>query len=435
MPSRSSRSRPASRTSCSEPTGSASLDLSPSLVAIRSCRRDLTLRAAAKDRSRCGTLTAVHRWLRGVTAPAQVQTFGSRLRRARRRSAEALARLLVAERAGDPGLVEGTRLQAERRSPPRSRARGRCRTSPGRRSRWSSGRRRRRAAAEDARRARRPRRCGGSRAGRRRARAARGDLAHEARSPPRRGCRGGAGRRRAPRARRAPTPRRRPRPRAAPSRDRASAPAGTRPRTARAGTPPRARRGRLRRRRARGSAPTTRRSRAPPPALNPRGMSGVSRISTPCSSRASCGAGADAVEDRLPGDAATDALGGAEDPLEVDGAVRGRLLGVVDDHLPEVRLGAERVRRQHPDLDEVPEVAERGRAPRAPRPVGGQRVVVAPGDLPQRAGAHCPLEVDVQLDLRVATELGHRRRGYSHAMSVGSTELIQERRRRLGRRR
>ena len=142
-------------------------------------------------------------------------------------------------------------------------------------------------------------------------------------------------------------------------------------------------------------------------------------------------AGADAVEDRLPGDAATDALGGAEDALEVDGAVRGRLLRVVDDHLPEVRLGAERVRRQHPDLDEVPEVPERVER----LEVVGQRVVVAPGDLPQRVGADCALEVDVQLDLRVATELGHRRRGYSHAMSVGSTELIQERRRRLGRRR
>ena len=66
---------------------------------------------------------------------------------------------------------------------------------------------------------------------------------------------------------------------------------------------------------------------------------------------------ADAFEDVLPRAAAADALGRAEDPLEVDGAVRGRLGRVVDDHLAEVRFLLQRVRREDPDLDEVAEVA------------------------------------------------------------------------------
>jgi hypothetical protein len=65
-----------------------------------------------------------------------------------------------------------------------------------------------------------------------------------------------------------------------------------------------------------------------------------------------------ALEDLLPGAAATDALRRAEDRLEVDGAVRRGLRRVVDDDLPEVGRRPERVRRQDPDLDEVAEVAE-----------------------------------------------------------------------------
>src|SRR5206468_10328486 len=68
---------------------------------------------------------------------------------------------------------------------------------------------------------------------------------------------------------------------------------------------------------------------------------------------------ADALEDVLPRAPVPDALRGAEDALDVDGAVRRGLGRIVDDHLPVVALSLERVRRQDPDLDEVPEVAER----------------------------------------------------------------------------
>src|SRR5262249_28849375 len=63
-------------------------------------------------------------------------------------------------------------------------------------------------------------------------------------------------------------------------------------------------------------------------------------------------------EDLVPAASAPDALARREDPLDVDGAVRGGLGCVVEHDLAEVLLRPERVGRQHPDLDEMGEVAE-----------------------------------------------------------------------------
>jgi len=63
-------------------------------------------------------------------------------------------------------------------------------------------------------------------------------------------------------------------------------------------------------------------------------------------------------EDLVPADAPPGPLDRAEDRLEIDGPVALRLAGIVDDDLAEVLLGAQAVRREDPDLDEVVEVAE-----------------------------------------------------------------------------
>ena len=149
-----------------------------------------------------------------------------------------------------------------------------------------------------------------------------------------------------------------------------------RARTAPAGTPPRARRGRRRRRRGRGSAPTTRPSRAPPPGRSRAGCrasAGSRRRAAPSPPARRCRRPRRSSSQVQP---RRDALGRAEDPLEVDGAVGRRLGRVVDDHLAEVRLLLERVRRQDPDLDEVAEVGElveRGEALDACRPAARSR--------------------------------------------------------------
>jgi hypothetical protein len=108
-----------------------------------------------------------------------------------------------------------------------------------------------------------------------------------------------------------------------------------------------------------------------------------------------------AVEDLVPADPAPHPLGRREDRLEVDGAVRGRLGRVVDDHLAEVLRCSQRIRRQDPDVDEVGEVTEVVQLREPLHGLGGQRVVVPAGDLEQRRRPHRPLEVDVELDLRV----------------------------------
>ena len=109
-----------------------------------------------------------------------------------------------------------------------------------------------------------------------------------------------------------------------------------------------------------------------------------------------------AAEDLVPADPAPHALARREDPLEVDRAVRGGLGRVVDDDLAEVLRRLQRVRGQDPDLDEVREVAEVVELGEPLLGLGRERVVVAPRDLEQRRRPHRPLEVDVQLDLRIA---------------------------------
>ena len=284
---------------------------------------------------------------------------------------------LAASRALRPVVAERSVRRRRRRtsvdrgrtrSRPRSRGRGRCRTSPGRRSRSSSARRRRRAAAAGGRRATRPRPCGGSRAGRRRGRCRGRRARARAPGPPRRGCRGAAGRRRrlssAPRTDAAP----------------ATSPAcGTEPRPSdfacvntasygsggySASSPP-------------SPTPTTPRSRVARAPLDGRARLLLREPARDVGRQPDLDAVqllrllravADALEDVLPGAAAAHALGRAEDPLEVDGAVRRGLGRVVDDHLAEVRLRLQRVRREDPDLDEVAEVGELVELLRVPRP-------------------------------------------------------------------
>ena len=109
-----------------------------------------------------------------------------------------------------------------------------------------------------------------------------------------------------------------------------------------------------------------------------------------------------AAEDLVPVHPAPHALGRRENPFQVDGAVRSRLGRVLDDDLAEVLRGPERIRRQHPHLDEVREVAEVVELGEPFFRVGRERVVVPARDLEERLRPHRPLEVDVQLDFRVA---------------------------------
>jgi hypothetical protein len=95
------------------------------------------------------------------------------------------------------------------------------------------------------------------------------------------------------------------------------------------------------------------------------------------------GAVAVAAEDVLPAHAAAHAFARREDRLEVDGAVLGSFGGVGDDDLPEVVPGAEHVRRQDPDLDEVREIAVVVELRHLLHRVRRERVVVSMRDLEQ----------------------------------------------------
>ena len=120
------------------------------------------------------------------------------------------------------------------------------------------------------------------------------------------------------------------------------------------------------------------------------------------------GAVAVAAEDLVPVDAARDALGRAEDRLEVDGAVRrpprrrsrrpsgGSRRAVCSAFVVRIQTSMK--------WREVAEPVER-------LEVVGERVVVPLRDRAQRVGPHRPLEVDVQLDLRLRRSAGHRTQG------------------------
>ena len=126
---------------------------------------------------------------------------------------------------------------------------------------------------------------------------------------------------------------------------------------------------------------------------------------------------AEAFEDLLPGDSAADELERGEDALDVDGALRGRLAGVVDRDPPEV-VGRAQARGDHqPDVDEVRKVGEVEEVGEALRRVRGQLDAVLLRDRDQRVRAQRPLEVDVQLDLRVA-------HGAHHLSSRGRCERV-----------
>ena len=103
------------------------------------------------------------------------------------------------------------------------------------------------------------------------------------------------------------------------------------------------------------------------------------------------GAVAEAGEDLVPAAPAADGLGRGEDALQVDRAVAGRLGGVVHHDLAEVALGAQHAGGDRPGLEEMVEVAVLVQAGQPLGRVGGQRDVVAPGDVQQRASpGRCP---------------------------------------------
>ena len=124
-------------------------------------------------------------------------------------------------------------------------------------------------------------------------------------------------------------------------------------------------------------------------------MSGVSRISIAVQLTGLVRPVAVAGVDLVPVDAAPGAFGRREDALDIDGTVRGRLARVVDDDLAEVLVAPERIRREHPDLDEVPEVAEVIEGRELLLGIDRQGVVVAARDLEQRRRPHRSFEVDV----------------------------------------
>jgi len=92
-------------------------------------------------------------------------------------------------------------------------------------------------------------------------------------------------------------------------------------------------------------------------------------------------------------------LGRGEDALDVDGAERGGLGGVVDHDLAVVLTGAQRPGGQPPDVDEVREVGELVELGQLVDRGNRQRHVVAAGDVQQGGRADRALEVDVQLNL------------------------------------
>ena len=108
---------------------------------------------------------------------------------------------------------------------------------------------------------------------------------------------------------------------------------------------------------------------------------------------------ADAGEDHVAVEPSPEAE--REDRLQIDGAVMDGFGRVVDNDLPEVLLVLECARRQHEDLDEVGEVAVLVERAEAFDRIGRQGVAVASCDFEQRLRTHRPLEVDVELDLRV----------------------------------
>jgi hypothetical protein len=108
-----------------------------------------------------------------------------------------------------------------------------------------------------------------------------------------------------------------------------------------------------------------------------------------------------ALEHLFPGAAAPHRLCRRKDGFDVHRSVRRRLARVLDDDPPEVVGAAQRLCRQHPDAHEVGEVAvlvELGQLVSVSRRHGN---VVPACDLEQRRGLHRPLEVNVQLDLRI----------------------------------
>src|SRR5439155_21427358 len=127
------------------------------------------------------------------------------------------------------------------------------------------------------------------------------------------------------------------------------------------------------------------------------------------------GSVADAAEDHVAVEAAPEAE--REDRLQVDGAVLDGLLRVLDHDLAKILGVLERGRGEHEDLDEVREVAVFVQRPKVLDRVDRQLIAVPPRDLQERLRTYRPLEVDVELDLRIRQDA-----------SVGASSRVRYRR-------
>src|SRR5215469_49723 len=90
----------------------------------------------------------------------------------------------------------------------------------------------------------------------------------------------------------------------------------------------------------------------------------------------------------------------AENALDVDSPMCGRLRGIVDHGLAEVARGPQRARGSCPHLSEVSEVGELVQLGECLYGVGGQRDIVPLGHVKKRCGSYSAFQVNVQLDLR-----------------------------------
>ena len=115
-----------------------------------------------------------------------------------------------------------------------------------------------------------------------------------------------------------------------------------------------------------------------------------------------------AAEDLVQVDAAPCLLRRGEDALDVDAALLLRLERVLDRDPPEVVRGPQDGRRQQPGPDEVLEVAEAVELAQVLDRLDRERNAIPAAEREQGLRADGALEVDVELDLRIAHALNHR---------------------------
>jgi hypothetical protein len=108
-----------------------------------------------------------------------------------------------------------------------------------------------------------------------------------------------------------------------------------------------------------------------------------------------------AAEDVFPARTSPCGLGGREAPLDVDGAASRGFGRVLNYDLAKILAGSEDLRGQVPDLEEVSKVAVAVEFAQLVDAPSRQAHIIAPGDRQQRLWPNRPLEMNMQLDLRV----------------------------------